>query len=377
MTKQKENSIENESNSTNKPYWFERVANHLFQKKPEQALKLLASIINSPPSLFDDDPMFSDEKQIAVMMRISILEGNQLFHEALAWILYEIDINPTNIMAHSMRVKLRKILNLDESKPGEIENIKKSIEWPDVAGMRSVKSMLERDVILPFQEPELFRKYKLTPPNGILFFGPPGCGKTHIARAVAKKSERHFIEIKPSDLGSIYIHGTQGKIANMFKEAISKIPCLLFLDEFDSLVPVRGGAGGHYDKEVNEFLVHLNNCAENGILVIGATNLLSSIDPAVKRPGRMDKKIFIGLPDIEARFELFHMCLKGRPIGSIDFHEIAKKSDSLTAAEIIESCNEAARMALEKRKSITNDDILKSITDTTKGGFSNNPKDWE
>jgi transitional endoplasmic reticulum ATPase len=365
------------SNSEKNPYWSETVANFLFKKKPEQALRYLEKIIEAPPSLFDDDPLFSDEKEIARMLRVNILEGNHQYHEALAWTLYEIDINPANVMAHSMRDKLRKILRFDKSRPGEVEDIKKSIEWPDVAGMRLIKNMLERDVILPFQEPELFKKYKLSPPNGILFYGPPGCGKTHIARAVSKKSERYFMEVKPSDLGSIYVHGTQEKIAEMFKEAVKNAPCLLFLDEIDALVPVRGGAGGHYDKEVNEFLVHLNNCAEKEILVIGATNILSAIDPAVKRPGRMDKKVFIGLPDIEARFELIRMCLEGRPVKAINFPEIARRTEGLTASEITEVCNEAARMALEKRKKITNDDILKAVKDSTNGGFSNDPKDWE
>lgn len=278
-----------------------------------------------------------------------------------------------------MRLKLRRHLNLDAS--ASIASPKsqpeKDFEWPGVAGMRSVKAMLERDVLLPLVEPALFAKYKLSPPNGILLYGPPGCGKTHIARALAQKAGRTFLEIKPSDLGSIYIHGSQGKIRQLFDEAVKKSPCLLFFDELDALVPMRGRAGGYQDNEVNEFLVQLNNCAEQGLLVVGATNRLGSIDSAVIRPGRMDKKVFVGLPDLEARVELFRICLGDRPLAPVDFVVIARAAERYTCAEIAHICDEAARVALETKREITEIDLRRAMKDIKPAGHSDHPSDWE
>ena len=243
--------------------------------------------------------------------------------------------------------------------------------------MRSVKAMLERDVLLPLFEPALFAKYKLSPPNGILFYGPPGCGKTHIARALAKKAGRAFMEIKPSDLGSIYIHGSQGRIRALFDEAVEKAPHLMFFDELDALVPMRGHAGGYQDNEVNEFLIQLNNCGERGLLVVGATNRLGSIDTAVSRPGRMDKKVFVGLPDVEARAELFRICLEERPVAPVDMVDLARASEGYTCAEIAYLCDEAARIALETNREITEIDLQRVMKNSRPAGYSNDPHGWQ
>src|ERR1019366_4691819 len=151
--------------------------------------------------------------------------------------------------------------------------------------MRDLKAMLERDVVLPLQEPEIYARYRLGLPNGILLYGPPGCGKTFIARKLAEVAGFNFMEVTPGDLASIYVHGTQGKIAELFARAQKQTPCMIFFDELDAMVPNRGGndVGHHYSSEVNEFLVRLNECGRNGILVIGATNQPEHIDAAVLR----------------------------------------------------------------------------------------------
>jgi len=169
----------------------------------------------------------------------------------------------------------------------------------------------------------------------------------------------------------------RGKIRALFIQAIEKSPCLLFFDELDALVPIRGHAGGYQDNEVNEFLVQLNNCAERGLLVVGATNRLGSIDAAVSRPGRMDKKVFVGLPDIEARADLLRICLDERPIAPIDFVAIARASEGYTCAEITHLCNEAARVALESNREITEIDLQRTMKNSRPAGHSNNPPDWE
>lgn len=185
------------------------------------------------------------------------------------------------------------------------------------------------------------------------------------------------MEIKPSDLGSIYIHGSQGKIRALFDEAVEKAPCLLFFDELDALVPMRGHAGGYQDNEVNEFLVQLNNCAERGLLVVGATNRLDSIDTALSRPGRIDKKVFVGLPDVEARVELFRICLEERPVVPIDMVDLARASEGYTCAEIAHLCDETARIALQTNREITEIDFHRAMKNSRPADHSNDPRDWE
>ena len=172
----------------------------------------------------------------------------------------------------------------------------------------------------------------------------------------------HFVEIKPSDLASIYVHGGQQLIGKMFKSARENAPSILFIDELDALAPSRDGfdVGHHYQAEVNELLVQLNECSKKGILVIGATNFLSNIDKAVQRPGRLDKKIFIGPPDFEARNELLHIFLKDRPLGKIDWIKLAEETEIYTCAEIEELANEAARIALATRRNIETQDIIEA-----------------
>lgn len=231
--------------------------------------------------------------------------------------------------------------------------------WKGVAGMRELKAMLERDVINPLKDPKKHRDYKLDLPNGILLYGPPGCGKTLIARSLAKMLGFDFIEVTPAKLGSPYIHGTQLKIEELFADALKRKPCLLFFDEMDAMVPNRrGGNFGYQDNEVNQFLAELNECAKRRILVVGATNRKDNIDPAVLRPGRLDKKFFVGLPDEEARLEQVRLCMANRPQEKIRWKACATRLKGYTCAEITHIVTEAARDALQQDRKISTGDIL-------------------
>jgi len=159
--------------------------------------------------------------------------------------------------------------------------------------------------------------------------------------------------------------GGQEKIGALFAEARKNPPSLIFFDELDALVPNRGGGDlyHHYAAEVNEFLVELNECWKSRVLVIGATNLLKKVDPAVQRPGRMDKKVFIGPPDLEARTDLLKLYMKERPQEALNWLRLAEACQTYTSAELEYIVNEAARMALTERRLITEGDILQALKD--------------
>ena len=219
--------------------------------------------------------------------------------------------------------------------------------FADVAGMDALKQELLRRVIWVLRDKEKAAKYRLLPPNGMLLYGPPGCGKTFFAKKFAEESGFNYYLVNGSDLGSTYIHGTQGKIADLFKKAAENAPSVICFDEFDSFVPARGSdSARNRAEEVNEFLSQLNNCAERGVFVIGTTNRIDMIDPAVLRKGRMDLKYEIPAPDPETRRAMFALHLKGRPTSDdIDLGRLALLSDGYASSDIAFIVNESAMVA--------------------------------
>ena len=238
--------------------------------------------------------------------------------------------------------------------------------FEDIAGMSDLKELLRTRVIFILKDKEMAAKYRLTPPNGMLLYGPPGCGKSFFAEKFAEESGFNFILVKASDLGSIYVHGTQGKIADLFKKAEKNKPTVLCFDEFDAFVPNRSDdLGNHHSGEVNEFLSQLNNCSQRGIFVIATSNRPDKIDPAVLRTGRIDKQIYVPLPDYDARKEMFALYLKDRPCEeSISCERLAELSNGYVASDIAYVVNEAAMIAAFK-----SDIITQQLLEITIGGI--------
>lgn len=232
-----------------------------------------------------------------------------------------------------------------------------------IAGMEELKEILKLDVIDALNEPEKYAEYGLTIPNGMLLYGPPGCGKTFFAEKLAEEVGFNFIKVNPSDIASIYIHGTQEKIAELFKQARDSAPCIIFIDELDALIPSRQSDIHHsYASEVNEFLVQLSNASEEGIFIIGATNRPEKIDKAVLRTGRIDKIFYVPPPDLKAREQLFKMYLKNRPIEiGLDFRKFAELTENYVSSDIKFICDEAARIALKNNSRITSNILLDII----------------
>lgn len=216
--------------------------------------------------------------------------------------------------------------------------------FDDVAGMESLKKELFERVIWVLRDKSKAHKYKITPPNGLLLYGPPGCGKTYFAEKFAEETGFNFRLVKGSDLASEFVHGTQSKIRELFESAKASAPAIICFDEFDSFVPSRKSrATETRSEEINEFLVQLNNCNQHGIFVIGTTNMKELIDPAILRKGRIDIQIEVPVPDFASREAMFRLHLNGRPLSEdIDTAVLARKSEHYTAADIAFTVNEAA-----------------------------------
>ncbi len=236
-----------------------------------------------------------------------------------------------------------------------------------VAGMDELKALLYDEVVSALREPEELKAYGLTIPNGILLFGPPGCGKTYIARQLAEELNYFFKEVFPSEIGSTFIHDTTLKIRETFDTAAENAPALLFVDEFESMVPARRALGAHQhhtSEEVSEFLKQLESCAARRIVLIAATNEPWKIDPAVIRTGRLDKLIYVPAPDTTARAAMLRFHLYGRKqCEGIDVVALGETLAGYSASDLKLLVDEAARRARKARVAISEEHLRASARD--------------
>ena len=279
--------------------------------------------------------------------------------QALRKILPEIDINK--------KIPLKVIDNLKISKQDFYEAMKSiepsamreicieipKVKWSDVGGLEEAKRELIEAVKWPLKYPALFEYAHIENPKGILLYGPPGTGKTLLAKAVANESEINFISIKGPEIISKYVGESEKKLRDIFRKSKQVSPCILFFDELDAIVPMRGangGDGGMAERFISQLLTEMDGVeALRDVLVLGATNRKDLIDVALLRPGRFDKIIFIPLPDEKTREEIIKIHSREKPLAkNVNLISFAKKTKGFSGADIQAICSNAAKLAIRE-----------------------------
>jgi transitional endoplasmic reticulum ATPase len=230
----------------------------------------------------------------------------------------------------------------------EVPNVK----WKDVGGLDEVKQKLIEAVEWPLKYPDLFQQANTKPPKGILLSGPPGTGKTLVAKALANESEVNFISVKGPELMSKYVGESERGVREVFRKAKQASPCILFFDEFDSLVPERGLGQDSQATErvISQFLTELDGLEElKGVLVLAATNRKDLIDSAILRPGRFDFVLEFPLPDEAVRQAIFRVHTQWKPLADdVNLQSLAKETEGMAGSDIEAICRQASLIAIRE-----------------------------
>jgi transitional endoplasmic reticulum ATPase len=279
---------------------------------------------------------------------------------ALRRILPEINLDETTIPKEVLdRLVVQKEdfeAALREVQPSAMREILveiPNVRWEDIGGLEEVKQLLEEAVEWPLRNADSFRRLGIDAPKGILLYGPPGTGKTMLAKAVANESDANFISVKGSALLSKWYGESEKRVEEIFRKARQVAPSIIFLDELDALVPIRGGAVGEphvTERIVNQLLSEMDGLEElRGVVVIGATNRPDIIDPALLRPGRFDELIMVPVPGLESRRKIFQVHLQNIPLTEdVDIDEMVKLTEQYTGADIAAVVRKAGRLALRE-----------------------------
>jgi transitional endoplasmic reticulum ATPase len=226
------------------------------------------------------------------------------------------------------------------------------VKWLDIGGLEQTKRELQEMVRYPIEHRHLFERFGMQASRGVLFYGPPGCGKTLLAKAIANECGANFISVKGPELLNMYFGGSEANVRNLFDKARAASPCILFFDEMDSIARARGsgGSGGSdtSDRVINQILSEIDGMGSGKTLfIIGATNRPDILDPGIMRPGRLDQLIYIPLPDRESRVSIFKANLRKSPIGEdIGIEQLADATEGFSGADITEICQRAAKNAI-------------------------------
>jgi len=288
--------------------------------------------------------------------------GRETAMKALRRYLPQINLEEERIppaVLEKMEVKMEDFMNAyKEVTPTAMREVYievSTVHWDDAGGLEDVKEHLKEAVEWPMKTPEIFTRLGIKPPKGILLFGPPGCGKTLLARAVATESEANFITIKGPEVFSKWVGESEKAIREVFRKARMAAPSVVFLDEIDSLAPRRGlgfSDSGSSERVISQLLTEMDGIVSlEDIVVIAATNRPDMVDQAVLRPGRFDRLIYVSEPDEKSRLQILHIYTKGMPIAKdVDLTQLASMTKYYSGADIESLCREAAMHALRRDK---------------------------
>ena len=243
---------------------------------------------------------------------------------------------------HSTRLNILADTSVDK---------KPRVTYEEIGGLKEQMEKLREIVELPLRHPEVFQRLGIEPHNGIMLYGPPGCGKTLIAKALASESEANFFSINGPEIMNKYYGETEARLREIFKEARENAPGIIFIDEIDAIAPKREEAFGDVEKRVvAQLLALMDGLSERGnVVVIGATNRPESVDPALRRPGRFDRELEVGVPNVEGRIEILQIHTRGMPLSDdINLKKLATELHGYTGADIKALCREAAMKALKR-----------------------------
>ena len=268
---------------------------------------------------------------------------------------FEADNIPYELLLE-LEVTMDDFLNaLKEVEPSAIREVFTEIpdvRWDDVGGLDEVKRVLKESIEWPLKYPELFDHMRANPPKGILLYGPPGSGKTFLAKAVASESEVNFISVKGPALLSKWVGESERGIREVFRKAKQASPCIVFFDEIDAIAPIRGASSDSHvtERVISQFLTELDGMEElKGVIVLAATNRLDMVDPALLRPGRFDLQLELPTPDAKARLEIFNIHTRGKPLTTdVDLKALADTTDGLVGADIEAICRRASMLAIRE-----------------------------
>jgi transitional endoplasmic reticulum ATPase len=278
---------------------------------------------------------------------------------ALRRVLPDVDLESDEIPKETLnKIEVRWedfVQGLKEMQPSTLREVlieKPNVRWDDVGALEDAKQELKEAVEWPLKYGKVFSHMNAKPPRGILLYGPPGTGKTMLAKAVATESEANFISGKGPEFLSKWVGESEKAVRETFRKARQASPCVVFMDEIDSITSERGsGSDSHVtERVISQLLTEMDGLsALNDVIVIAATNRPDIIDPALLRPGRFDKSIYIGTPDEESRRKIFEIHTKSKPLAEdVDLAKLAAESDGYTGADIAAVCNEAVMGAVRE-----------------------------
>merc|ERR1711871_692790 len=281
----------------------------------------------------------------------------QCIREKMDVIDFEDDTIDAEVMAQMAVTQRHFDFAIEQGNPSALREMTvevPNVSWADIGGLERVKAELKETIQYPLEYPEKYEKFGMAPSKGVLFYGPPGCGKTLLAKAVANECQANFISIKGPELLTMWFGESEANVREVFQKARAAAPCVLFFDELDSIAQQRGGSqgdgGGAGDRVMNQLLTEMDGVgSKKNVVIIGATNRPDIIDTALMRPGRLDQLIYIPMPDYESRLSILKANLRKSPVNKdVDLAYMAAQTEKFTGADLTEICQRAAKLAIRE-----------------------------